>query len=58
METAFYDRTNSDTVCLKTDADVTAFLCDKFTEGVILGLVKVVRGEVVTDSRGSGSFQK
>jgi hypothetical protein len=58
MTTAYYDRINSDTVCLKTNEDVTAFLCDQFTEGVILGVVEVVRGEVVTDSRGNGSFQK
>jgi hypothetical protein len=57
LDTSFHDRNNAETISLADDSMVIAYL-DKLYPDTPPPTVDVVRGEVLIDPRGDGSFQK
>jgi len=57
LDKSFHDRNNADTISLVTQSMVIAHLNSLYPD-VPPPELDVVRGEVLIDSRGDGSFQK
>lgn len=57
LDTSFHDPNAAETISLVTDAMVIQYLDSEYPTLPPLE-VDVVRGEVLIDSRGDGSFQK
>jgi hypothetical protein len=55
LSTAYYDRERSETVCRVSRLDVLRMLGES---GQLSLVPDVVRGEVLIDARGTGSFQR
>lgn len=57
LDTSFHDRNNADTISLVTQSMVVAHL-DALYPDTPPPTLDMVKGEVLIDSRGDGSFQK
>jgi len=57
LDTSFHDRNNAETVTLVDDVMVVAYVNSVYPDQPP-PTIDVVRGEVIIDSRGEGSFQK
>ena len=57
VETCRLDRRRSEQVCMLTGSQILDAVQEKF-EDVAVGVADFEKGEVLTDSRGEGSFQQ